>query len=64
LPTLLHGLIQRAKLQAEQIPYKLYPGGKGVRVWRFSPIGWVIVGELTRDEAEDFLVGKLTQEDR
>lgn len=61
----VHGLLQKARKDAEALPYKFCPGGKGVRLWRRYPVGWAIVGELiTADDAEDFLMSKLTQEER
>lgn len=62
---ILHGLIQKAKRDARELPYKIMPGGKGVRLWRKTDIGWNCIGELvSQEDAEDLLVGKLTQEDR
>jgi hypothetical protein len=62
---LLHGLIQKALIDANTLPYVSYNGGKGKRIWRKSVMGWNCIGELSSDQdAEDFLVGKLTQEDR
>jgi hypothetical protein len=61
----LHGLIQKARKDAEALPYKFMPGGNGVRLWRRWTSGWGLIGELqSAEDAEDFLVGKLTQEDR
>lgn len=52
----VHGLLQKARKDAEALPYKFCPGGKGVRLWRLYPVGWAIVGELvTADDAVDFL---------
>lgn len=61
----VHGLIQKALIDASTLPYKIYPGGRGFRLWTMTPVGWKSIGELSDpQDAEDFLVGKLTQEDR
>lgn len=61
---ILPGLIQKALLDANalHLDYRINPNGE---VWRYSPIGWIKTGQLADpSDREDFLVGKLTQEDR
>lgn len=59
---LVHGLIQKAKRDAENAPYKIYPGGEGFRLWRLTSTGWTIIGTLKhRQDAEDLILAKLPQ---
>lgn len=66
----MHRLIERAARAAGGLSYRLRPGcaqrgGRGWTVWRKAPTGWVWNADFaTRDEAEDYLVGKLAQLDR
>lgn len=60
----LHGLIQKAKIQAEDLHTRLRAGSSG-DVWEMRQYGWVKTGQLIDPQnREDFLVSQLTQEDR
>lgn len=57
-----HGLIQKAKRDAEAVKVKALPGGKGFRVWRHTKAGWRFVAEMVSEEdVEDFILAQLTQ---
>lgn len=61
---ILPGLIQKALIQASELRdhTRINPNGD---VWSMSPLGWIKTGHLANErDREDFLVGKLTQEDR
>lgn len=59
---ILHGLLQKAKLDAEAVKVKAFPGGKGFRVWRQTKVGWTFVAEMvSAEDVEDFIVAQLTQ---
>ncbi len=61
---ILHGLIQKALITASELKdsYRINPNGD---LWAMTPLGWMKTGEILKpQDAEDFLVGKLTQEDR
>lgn len=65
MPRVLHGLIQKAKLDATNLNVKAYPGGKGFRVWRQTELGWTLIADMaSTQDVEDFMVSQLTQEDR
>jgi hypothetical protein len=52
----VHRLIEKASRAAS---------GLGFCEWRMAPTGWVWNAEFaTRADAEDYLVGKLVQQDR
>lgn len=60
-----HGLLQKAKRDANEIPWKICPGGMGFRAWTNETGQWSFVAEFRhKTDAEDFLVSKLTQEER
>jgi fermentation-respiration switch protein FrsA (DUF1100 family) len=64
MKTILNGLLQKALLDAQGLhqSYRINPNGD---LWRYSPLGWIKTGEIHNErDREDFLVGKLTQEDR
>jgi hypothetical protein len=64
---ILHGLIQKAELDALNMPWRTYEKSSFWIVEKWAPKQgeWLHVCRCeTQDEAEDFLVGKLTQEDR
>lgn len=62
---LQHGLIQKANLDAHALGFKILPGPKGFTAWRYTPRGWAWNADFgTMDDAEDYLVGKLCQEER
>lgn len=62
---LLHGLIQKAKLQAEALRYVITFGADGT-IYRMTPTGWRTDDSKLSDarDREDFLVAQLSQEDR
>jgi hypothetical protein len=58
----LHGLIQWAKLGADGIKVKAFPGGKGFRLWRQTEVGWDHIADMKHArDVEDFLVAQLSQ---
>ena len=66
MTTSLHGLIQKARIDASLSEYRSHPlsNGKGYTLWRKSPVGLIQVGMVaSKEDAEDFLLSKLTQED-
>jgi hypothetical protein len=65
MASIVHGLLQKARHDAEALPYRYKNEGDKIKVWKLHPVGWVVIGHLLSiEDAEDFLVGKLTQEDR
>jgi hypothetical protein len=64
LSAVLHGLIQRAFIQATSL-HDNYRSDTTGAIWRYSPLGWIKIGQLMNlQDAEDFLLSKLSQEDR
>jgi hypothetical protein len=64
MPRVLHGLLQKAKQDAENLHHRLRVGNDG-KVWCMMQFGWKVTGELIDPmDREDFLLSKLTQEDR
>lgn len=64
---ILNGLIQKANLDAHALGFKILPSSKGptFTVWRYTPKGWTWNADFgLKSDAEDYLVGKLCQEDR
>lgn len=63
-PVIVHGLIQKAKLDAEALKLTCLINSAG-QIWRRTGCGWSLEGTLDkRQDREDFLVAQLTQEDR
>ena len=63
-PIVLHGLIQKAKLDAEALPIRLQINTAG-QIWKHDGFQWRPSGTLPdKQDREDFLVAQLTQEDR
>jgi hypothetical protein len=62
----MHRLIHKALRAAGGLGFCVRRRGQGGwSVWRLSPTGWVWNADFaTRADAEDYLVGKLVQEDR
>lgn len=60
----IHGLLQKARIDASTTPYRIFPGGKGFRIWLIDGGSSFVAEVVHREDAEDFLVGKLCQEDR
>lgn len=47
METIVHGDLQRAKLSAERLTYKVRDGGDCFQLWIMDPDEWVYVGRLT-----------------
>lgn len=62
---IVHGLLQKALIDANRICAEIRIGSDG-SIWRMTPSGWKASPDrLTNPrDREDFLVGKLTQEER
>lgn len=59
----LHGLIQLARITAEQQPKTIRIDSAGT-IWKQSPVGWIKAGVLhAMLDREDFLVAQLGQEE-
>lgn len=60
----LPGLIQDTFIAAKAREYAIRDGPRNWSVWRLSPAGWVWNADFARkDDAEDYVVCKLSQED-
>jgi hypothetical protein len=61
----MHRLVETAARAACGIDFRVKPGERGWTVWRRAPTGWVWNADFAvREDAEDYLVCKLAQEDR